>query len=128
MGARDLPAGELIDLALEAIAEQAPERLRPLLSPEISIVTERGSHDGIEAALAWAAKGYEHLVRRFVVETLEPAGDGLLAGGRVEYVWREGRDVGDATPTFLALRLDDGLLSHFSQHDTRAGALAALGG
>ena len=91
-----------------------------MLSPSIRIVTERGSHEGIEAALAWAAKSYEHLVRRFVLERLEPVGDGLLGSGRVEYVWREGREVGDSGPAFLALRVEDGLLALLSPAGDRS--------
>lgn len=126
-GARPLPDEELIALALEAISDRAPERLRPLLSPSVRIVTGRAAHEGIEAALEWAARGYQHLYRRFVLVELEPVGEGLLVRGRVEYVWIEGDEVGDTAPVFLAFRLEDGLLAGLSLHDAERPARAALG-
>jgi hypothetical protein len=127
MSVRDLPAEELIELALEAIGEHSPERLRPLIDPEVRVVTERGIHEGADAVLAWAAKGYENLNRRFALDALDPIGTGLLGSGRVEYVWRDTGEVGDASPIFLALRLSgEGLLAGLSLHEERAGAVADL--
>lgn len=129
MSVRDLPSEELIELALEAISEHSPERLRPLVDPEVKVVTERGVHQGAEAVLAWAAKSYENLNRRFAVDALEPVGAGLLGAGRVEYVWRDTGEVGDSTPIFLGLRLsENGLLAGLSLHDERQAAVADLEG
>lgn len=123
-----LPPTELIELALEAIGDRDVERLRPLLSPEIRIETERAVHEGVEAALAWAAKGYEHLDRRFVVERLEPVGAGLLGRGRTEYVWRESGALGDATPQLFGFRIRGGLLAGLALYGSEPEAIAALGG
>jgi len=124
----DLPPRQLIELALEAIGDRAPDRLRPLLAPEVRVVTGRTTHVGIEAVSTWASKGYENLDRRFALDALEPAGDGLLGSGRVEYVWRETGEVGDSTPIFFALRLSEtGRLSGLALHDDRESAVADLG-
>jgi hypothetical protein len=125
---RDLPPEEVIALALEAISDRAPGRLRPLLRPGARIVTGRAAHEGVEAALQWASKGYEHLDRRYVVVRTEPFGDGHLVRARVEYVWRESGEVGDSTPTFIAVKLEDGLVAGLSLHDSEERARAALGG
>lgn len=127
MSGTTLPPADLVRLAFEAAAERATERLPPLLSPDVRIVTERGAHEGIDAVLAWAAKGYDHLDRRFVLERLEPRGEGYLGSGRVEYVWREGGEVGDSAPMFFAIRIADGLLAGLALHEDEAGALTDLG-
>ena len=89
MSAGGLPAEQLIALALEAISDREPERLRPLLDPSIRIVTGRRSHEGIDAATRWAAKRYQHLDRRYVLEHVgelvvkavnEAGGYGMLVG------------------------------------------------
>ena len=128
MTAGDLPQRQLIELALEAISDRAPERLQPLLAPDVVIATERGSHAGHEAALEWASKTYEHVDRRFVLDHLEPVGQGLLGEGRVEYVWRESGELGDSTPVFFALQLTDGLLQRLELYDDGRSARSALHG
>ncbi len=123
---------EIVRLALEAISDRDAERLRPLLAPGVSVHTGRGSHEGDDAVLAWARKGYEHLDRRWRLESLEPAPgrggeDGTLLGrGRVEYVWRESGEVGDTVPIFLLLRLDGQRLARLEVFDELEAALAAL--
>jgi hypothetical protein len=128
MSVRDLPDEQLVRLALEAIGDGAPERLRPLLGQEIEIRTARGRHRGIDAALTWAGKGYDHIQRRFELDRLEPIGDGLLGTGRVEYVWLESGKLGDSSPAFMAIRRSEGMLTGLSLHDDRQSAAAELGG
>lgn len=123
----DLPPEQLIDLALEAIGDRDPDRLRPLLHEDARVVTERGEHVGAAAVSAWARKGYDHLDRRFAAERVEPAGGGLLVTGRVDYVWRDSGEVGDTTPIWFAIRIRDGLLSGLALHDDRASAATDLG-
>jgi hypothetical protein len=126
MSAAELPPEELVELALEAIGDRDPERLRPLLSPRIRITTGRGTHEGTAAALRWAAKGYEYLDRRFALEELVDLGPGMLGRGRVEYVWRDSGEVGDARPAFFTFTLSDGLLAGLTLHDDEQSARAAL--
>ena len=128
MSVARLPDEQLVRLALEAIGDSAPERLLPLLHPDVKILTQRGRHVGVDAAMAWASKGYDHLQRRFELDRITGLGDGLIGIGRVEYVWTETREVGDSSPAFLAIRRTDGLLSHLSLHDDRESAAAELDG
>jgi hypothetical protein len=127
MSVADLDDEQLIALALEAIGDRAPERLRPLVVADVVVSTARGEHRGVEAAIAWAGKGYEHLDRRYRVDSLEPHGAGLLGTGRVEYVWRESGQVGDSSPAFFAFRLRDGLLAGIGIRDDPDAARVALG-
>lgn len=121
---------EIVRLALEAISDRDAERLQPLLAPGVTIRTGRASHEGMDAALAWARKGYEHLDRRYVLSGLEPvpgAPAGTFLGqGRVEYVWRETGDVGDAKPAFFAVVVEAALIALLELHDDADSARAAL--
>lgn len=123
---------EVVRLALEALSDRDTSRMRPLLADHFTVRTGRASHEGADAALAWARKGYDHLDRRWTLDTLEPApgegGDqGLLIGhGRVEYVWRETGEVADSTPTVLLIALEDGLLGRLEIFDDLDSLLATL--
>lgn len=121
---------EIVRLALEAISDGDAERLQPLLAPGVTIKTGRARHEGMDAALAWARKGYEHLDRRYVLVSLDPVGDPgagmFVAGARVEYVWRETGEVGDSTAVHLAIELHDALLGRLELHDDAASARLAL--
>ncbi len=123
---------EIVRLALEAISDRDADRLRPLLAPEVTLRTGRGSHEGDDAVLAWARRGYDHLDRRWVLESLEPAPGGsgeegvLLGRGRVEYVWRESAEVGDSSPVFLLVELDGRRLSRLQVFEDLEAALGSL--
>ncbi len=122
---------EIVRLALEAISDQDPERLQPLLAPGVTIRTGRASHEGMDAALAWARKGYQHLDRRYALARLVPvdaAAGAFLGEGRVEYVWRETGEVGDSKPLFFAIEIDAALLRRLEIHDDEESARAALRG
>jgi hypothetical protein len=127
MSVADLDDEQLITLVLEAIGDRAPERLRPLVTDDVVISTARGEHLGIDAAVAWAGKGYQHLDRRYRVDSLERHGDGLVGTGRVEYVWRDSGQVGDSSPVFLGFRVRGGLLAEIAIRDDHQAARAALG-
>lgn len=126
MSVADLPPGQLIALALEAISERASERLRPLLADDVVIVTGRSEHRGIEAALAWSQRSYEHIDRRYRISRLQARASGLLGTGRVEYVWRDSGEVGDSSPLFFGFQIRDGLLAMISLEDDLDGAQRSL--
>lgn len=89
--------------AIAAINARDPELIAAAFDPLAEVRTGRGVHRGIEAVLAWAAKAYEHLERRYAIVATHTRGDEVLALGAVEYVWREQGEVGDSSP--IALRL-----------------------
>ncbi len=123
-----LPVEELIDLALEAISDRAPERLRELLGEGVTIETGRSTHAGIDAALAWSQKGYEHLDRRYRRQAVERIERGYLVIARVEYVWRESGEVGDSAPIYLVFRIDQGLITGLALYDDEESARQRLMG
>jgi hypothetical protein len=82
-----------------------------LVHPEIEIHTDRTTHRGLEAAVAWSGKGFDHIYRRYVPEAIEETPDGLRVTARLEYVWRETGDVGDTTAVEIELGVRDGLVS-----------------
>lgn len=127
MHAGRLPDEQVIALALEAISDHDGERLRPLLDPAIRIVTGRGSHAGIEAAIRWASRRYQHLDRRYVLAELAAAGAGMVGRGRVEYVWRDSGEVGDSAPIYLSFEVEGGRLRELGLHDDPEAARSALG-
>lgn len=122
MAVGELPARELITLALEAISSRSGERLRPLLSDDVRVETGRASYEGIEAVLRWAEKSYQHIDRRYVITGFEQAGDSYLVPGRAEYVWRDSGEVGDASPSYLVFTISEGRISLLSLHDDERSA------
>ncbi len=98
----------LIRAALEALGHEDPDGFSALLHPEIEIETDRGVRRGRRAALDWASKRFDHLVRVWAVDEIQGEGDRLLVVGRIQYVWRDGGEVGDETPVALGFELADG--------------------
>jgi hypothetical protein len=82
-----------------------------LVHPEVEIRTERTVHRGREAAVRWAGKAFDHLIRRYVPVEIEPAGGGVLVHANLEYVWRENGEVGDSSRVRIELGIRDGLIS-----------------
>ena len=82
-----------------------------LVHPEIEIHTERTVHRGRQAAVVWAGKEFDHLIRRYVPVETERTDTGVLVHARLEYVWREGRKVGDSSRVAIELGIRDGLIS-----------------
>ena len=66
-----------------------------LVHPEVKIRTERTLHRGREAAVDWAGKVFDHLIRRYVPVEIEETGAGVLVHAELQYVWRESGEVGD---------------------------------
>jgi hypothetical protein len=88
-----------------------------LVHPEVEIRTERTVHRGRDAAVKWAGKGFDHLVRRYVPVSMEPTGDGILVHAELQYVWRESDEVGDTSRVEIELGIRDGLISSWYLED-----------
>ena len=116
----------LAERAIEAINSRDPDRISPLLADDVAITTGRAVHRGVEAALAWARKEYDHLVRRYAPDEIRCDGERALALGSVQYVWSEGGAVADTTPIALELAFDSGLLRSLRLHDDTAAALLSF--
>ena len=82
-----------------------------LVHPEVEVRTERTVHRGREAAMAWSAKGFDHIYRRYVPLEIEPVPGGVRIAAELQYVWRESDEVGDTTEVTIDLGLRDGLVS-----------------
>jgi hypothetical protein len=82
-----------------------------LVHPEVEIKTERTVHRGRQAAMDWSGKAFDHLVRRYVPVEIEETDSGVLVHAQLQYVWREGGDVGDISRVAIELGIRDGLIS-----------------
>jgi hypothetical protein len=121
--------GDPAALAAEVIAainERDPERLGSMLDERSRVVTGRTAHVGDEAIQAWAAKEYDHLVRRFAVDSYRVIGLDVLATGAVQYVWLESGEVADSTPIALEMSFREDVLGTLRLHDDAASALASF--
>jgi hypothetical protein len=88
-----------------------------LVHPEVAIRTERRTHRGREAAVAWAGKEFDHLIRRYVPIEIEETADGVLVHTELQYVWRESGNVGDTSRVRIDLGVRDGLISSWHLED-----------
>jgi len=88
-----------------------------LVHPEVEIRTERTVHRGREAAVAWAGKRFDHLVRRYVPKEIEQTENGVLVHAELQYVWRESDKVGDTSRVRIELGVRDGLISSWHLED-----------
>ena len=116
----------LAERAIEAINSRDPDRIRPILDDDVAITTGRAVHRGVDAALVWARKEYDHLVRRYAPDEIRCDGDRALALGSVQYVWSEGGEVADSSPIALELEFGAGRLRSLRLHDDTAAALLAF--
>lgn len=82
-----------------------------LVHPEVEIRTARATHRGRDAAVAWSAKGFDHLTRRYDPLEIQRVEHGLLVRAELQYVWNETGKVGDRTRVAIALGVRDGLIS-----------------
>jgi hypothetical protein len=82
-----------------------------LVHPDIEIRTERTVHRGRVAAMEWAGKVFDHLVRRYVPLEIEHRDDGVLVHAELQYVWRHSGEIGDASRVAIELGIRDGLIS-----------------
>ena len=125
-GAGEGDPAALAAAVVAAINERDPERIGALLDERSRVVTGRSVHAGPAAIQAWAAKEYDHLVRRFAIDAIRVRGGDALATGAVQYVWSDGGEVADSTPIALEMSFSDGRLETLSLHDDAAAALAAF--
>jgi hypothetical protein len=88
-----------------------------LVHPEVEIRTERTVHRGRKAAVAWAGKRFDHLVRRYVPIEIEQTSDGVLVHAELQYVWRESDKVGDTSRVRIELGVREGLISSWHLED-----------
>lgn len=119
-------SGELAELAAQAVAainSQEPKLIAAAFDPLAEIRTSRNVHTGIEAAIAWAGKTYDHLDRRYTINATHTRGDAVLVLASVEYVWREEGEVGDSSPIALKLEFRDGLVTAMTVAEDAASAL-----
>ncbi len=122
----DTDRAELAAVAIAAINSRDPALIKPLLHPEIELTTGRSSYSGPDQVAAWADKQYEHLDRVYSIATARTRDDSVLILGEVEYVWREGGEVGDSSPIALTLEFEAGLLRTLRVDDDPEVGLAAF--
>lgn len=117
--------GELAAAVIAAVNSCDPERLSSLLHPDAEVLTGRSVRAGAAEVLAWADKSYDHLDRRYAVTAARTSDDcnRILLVGEVEYVWREGGEVGDSAPIALTLAFDGDLLRSLRVTDDPQTAL-----
>ena len=82
-----------------------------LVHPEVEIRTERTIHRGRLAAMEWAGKVFDHLVRRYAPVEIEDTPSGVLVHAELQYVWKHSGKVGDAARVAIDLGVRDGLIS-----------------
>jgi hypothetical protein len=82
-----------------------------LVHPEVEIRTERTVHRGRDAAMKWAGKAFDHLIRRYVPIEIERTESGVLVHAELQYVWRENGEIGDSSRVRIELGVRDGLIS-----------------
>jgi hypothetical protein len=82
-----------------------------LVHPEVEIRTERTVHRGRVAAMEWAGKVFDYLVRRYVPLEIEHREDGVLVHAELQYVWRHSGEIGDASRVAIELGIRDELIS-----------------
>ena len=109
-----------------AINERDPERFLALVGDDAEVRTGRKVHSGADLIAKWAAKEYDHLVKRFAIDEYRADAETVLALGSVQYVWAESGDVGDSSPIALTIELAGERLRSLEVHDDTAAALAAF--
>lgn len=82
-----------------------------LVHPQVEIRTERTVHRGRVAAMEWAGKVFDHLVRRYVPVSIEHREGGALVHAELQYVWQDSGKVGDSSRVLIELGVRDGLIS-----------------
>jgi hypothetical protein len=102
---------------LAALSDSDREAVGELVHPDVEIRTERTVHVGREAAMAWSAKVFDHLQRRYVPREIEPTPSGVLVHADLQYVWRESGEVGDSSEVEIRLGIRDGLVSSWDLSD-----------
>jgi len=117
------PSSALARDVLDALSRGDVDAFVGLVDPEVEIHTARGVRRGCDEAAAWASSSYDHLERRYEVEEMHVAGEDVLVLAKVEYVWREGGEVGDSKAVAVALGFEQGRLRRWEVFDDQAQAL-----
>ena len=122
-------SGELAEHATRAIAainSRDPELIAAAFDPLAEIHTGRNTYLGVEAAIGWAEKRYDHLDRRYTIAATHTRGEAVLVLGTVEYVWREEGEVGDSAQIALKLEFAGGRVRTLTVADDPEAALEAF--
>lgn len=82
-----------------------------LVHPEVQIHTERTTHHGRDAAVAWSQKTFDHIHRRYVPVAIAPGPGGVRVEAELQYVWNESGEVGDTSAVTIDLGIRDDLIS-----------------
>lgn len=117
---------EVAAAVVEAINAQDSARLTALLDPAVEVGTGRSVHAGPASFVAWAAKEYDHLSRRYAIDEYRVSDGSVLALGCVQYVWSDGEEVADSSPIALELDVSGRRLLRLRVHDDVAAARAAF--
>jgi hypothetical protein len=106
-----LEEDELARRFLAALSTSDRAAVGELVHPDVEIRTERMVHRGRVAAMEWAGKVFDHLVRRYVPVSIAQTDGGVLVHAELQYVWRESEEVGDSSAVAIELGVRDGLIS-----------------
>jgi hypothetical protein len=106
-----LEEDELARRFLAALSTSDRAAVGELVHPEVEIRTERTVHRGRVAAMEWAGKVFDHLIRRYVPVSIEHTDAGILVHAKLQYVWRDSEEIGDSSAVAIELGLRDGLVS-----------------
>jgi ketosteroid isomerase-like protein len=112
-----LTSEEVARRFLAALSAGDREAVGELVHPEVEVRTERRVHRGREAAMKWSSKAFDHLVRRYIPIDIEETNSGVLVHAELEYIWRDGGEVGDRSRVAIELGIRDGLISSWHLED-----------
>jgi ketosteroid isomerase-like protein len=102
---------ELARRFLAALSAGDRAAVGELVHPEVEIRTERTVHRGRVAAMEWSGTVFDHLIRRYVPVEIDRTDSGVLVHAELQYVWRDGGEVGDTSRVAIELGIRDGLIS-----------------
>lgn len=109
-------------------ASEDPGPLEGLLDPDVTVTTSRSTHLGAAEAVAWARKEFAHLRRDYAIDEYVEGPEFVLAVGSVEYRWKEGGELADATPIALGFRFASGLVVSIESFEDVTEARSAFPG
>lgn len=113
----DMDTEELARRFLAALSAADQAAVGELVHPDVEIRTERKLHRGRPAAIEWAGKVFDHLVRHYVPVEIDQTEGGVLVHAELQYVWRESGKVGDSSGVAIELGVRDGLISSWYLSD-----------
>jgi len=114
---------------INAFNRQDPEALAKVLDPEVVIHSEKGTHYGLEEALAWARRVETgELEQRIEIDRIESAGDHAVALIRRQWWWRDENALAREDEMAWGFELRDGKVRSWRPFQDRAAALAQMSG